>query len=435
MKSIARVSMLFAALLLSFGVLSARVPSAQADENLLRLAGVNRFETAALTSAASFAPGAAQGAVIANGRNYPDALSGVSLARAVAGPLLLSETDILPSHTLSELQRVLPVNALMPVYVLGGESAISKAVADQLGSLGYVVIRLAGNDRFQTAKVIAEQVDQLRGSDVDTAYVVSGNSYADALSISPLAGQTMQVLLLSQAKTLSQSVKDYLAGNQAISKIVIVGGVSVVGSDVEAMLASMGYTVSRVAGSDRYDTSAKVAAMYVGGSSPSGVGVASGETFSDALSAGPQLAVKMWPLLLTKKTNIGCIPTGNFLYDYRDRVGAGYLYGGTAVVSTATEQYANQLMQGAAALGNCSTADALPPPSEPTDDDSDDDDSGDTNQGVPGTYGYDGIDKDCSDFATEAEAQSYFESDGGSAAYNVDGLDSDHDGEACEALP
>lgn len=44
-------------------------------------------------------------------------------------------------------------------------------------------------------------------------------------------------------------------------------------------------------------------------------------------------------------------------------------------------------------------------------------------------------DKDCSDFSTHAEAQSYFNSKGGSSSINVDRLDNDHDGVACESLP
>lgn len=49
------------------------------------------------------------------------------------------------------------------------------------------------------------------------------------------------------------------------------------------------------------------------------------------------------------------------------------------------------------------------------------------------TYG--GGDKDCKDFATHADAQAYFTSKGGSATNNVDRLDADHDGSACDALP
>jgi hypothetical protein len=43
--------------------------------------------------------------------------------------------------------------------------------------------------------------------------------------------------------------------------------------------------------------------------------------------------------------------------------------------------------------------------------------------------------KSCSDFAIQEQAQAYFDANGGSASNNFDGLDSDHDGIACENLP
>jgi hypothetical protein len=43
-------------------------------------------------------------------------------------------------------------------------------------------------------------------------------------------------------------------------------------------------------------------------------------------------------------------------------------------------------------------------------------------------------DKNCSDFKTWSEAQNYFESKGGSKSNNVDGLDRNRDGIACESL-
>jgi Excalibur calcium-binding domain len=45
-----------------------------------------------------------------------------------------------------------------------------------------------------------------------------------------------------------------------------------------------------------------------------------------------------------------------------------------------------------------------------------------------------GADKDCADFSSQAEAQAYFEANGGSPTNNVDNLDADHDGQACEAF-
>jgi endonuclease YncB( thermonuclease family) len=44
-------------------------------------------------------------------------------------------------------------------------------------------------------------------------------------------------------------------------------------------------------------------------------------------------------------------------------------------------------------------------------------------------------DRDCADFADQAEAQSFFEANGGSATNNFDNLDGDGDGVACEDLP
>lgn len=41
-------------------------------------------------------------------------------------------------------------------------------------------------------------------------------------------------------------------------------------------------------------------------------------------------------------------------------------------------------------------------------------------------------DKNCPDFASQAQAQAYFRNNGGSKTNNVDGLDRDHDGVACE---
>ena len=45
-----------------------------------------------------------------------------------------------------------------------------------------------------------------------------------------------------------------------------------------------------------------------------------------------------------------------------------------------------------------------------------------------------GDDRDCADFNNQEEAQDYFESQGGDADNNVDNLDADGDGIACEGL-
>jgi hypothetical protein len=49
-----------------------------------------------------------------------------------------------------------------------------------------------------------------------------------------------------------------------------------------------------------------------------------------------------------------------------------------------------------------------------------------------GINGADGIDFDCADFDSQGAAQQYFVLDGGSARNNVDHLDANHNGVACE---
>jgi endonuclease YncB( thermonuclease family) len=62
------------------------------------------------------------------------------------------------------------------------------------------------------------------------------------------------------------------------------------------------------------------------------------------------------------------------------------------------------------------------------------DDGGSSGGGSTGG-GYTAGDYDCGDFSSHAEAQSAWEANGGSASYNLWGLDSDGDGIACESLP
>jgi micrococcal nuclease len=46
-----------------------------------------------------------------------------------------------------------------------------------------------------------------------------------------------------------------------------------------------------------------------------------------------------------------------------------------------------------------------------------------------------GADKDCPDFSSHAEAQAYYDAQGGVGGGDPDGLDADKDGSACETLP
>lgn len=53
--------------------------------------------------------------------------------------------------------------------------------------------------------------------------------------------------------------------------------------------------------------------------------------------------------------------------------------------------------------------------------------------GADGINGADGVDHDCADFADQEDAEAYFITDGGSTKKNIDHLDPNHNGIACES--
>lgn len=75
------------------------------------------------------------------------------------GPLLFTYGCSLRDSTRAELDRVLADGGT--VYVLGGEEAVSPRVVEQLENDGYVVKRLAGATRIETAIAVADEVRRL----------------------------------------------------------------------------------------------------------------------------------------------------------------------------------------------------------------------------------------------------------------------------------
>jgi len=88
-----------------------------------RLAGADRYATAAAISAATFAPGV-DVVYLAIGTNFPDALAGAAAAGHKGGPLLLVAGDSLPPATRAELARLKPAR----IVILGSTSVVSSAV-------------------------------------------------------------------------------------------------------------------------------------------------------------------------------------------------------------------------------------------------------------------------------------------------------------------
>ena len=155
-------------------------------EEVIRIAGKNRFDTAVSVSKVGWS--AADTVVIARGDQYADALAGVPLAYQLDAPILLTKTHSLPAETEAEIKRL----KASSVVILGGEGAVSSSVAATLTAMNLEVERIGGSSRYETAALIAAKVYP-RGA--NTAVIVYGENYPDALSVASFAARAGHPIL------------------------------------------------------------------------------------------------------------------------------------------------------------------------------------------------------------------------------------------------
>ena len=153
--------------------------------------------------------------------------------------------------------------------------------------------RIAGDNRFETAFLTADQMKRNLGIEkFDAVVVASGTNFADALSGSYLAAvKEAPILLACNVEWINQLVKDYISENlNPGGTVYILGGESAVPASFETGLE--GFQLDRLAGGNRFETNLLVLEEAGIGDNP--ILVATGLTFADSLSAS---AAKL-PILL-----------------------------------------------------------------------------------------------------------------------------------------
>lgn len=304
------------------------------DRTALRVSGADRYLTNIEASKRGF-PFGAPAVVVCTGENWPDALGGAGLAGAAHGPVLLTRASALPTATVAEIKRLGAVKA----YVLGGTGAVSDSVVGALRSLlGHSnVWRLAGPNRYATARAVAAETIRLRGSTyAGGAFVATGARYPDAVAVSPLAAYLGTPLVLSNPASSTVDLPP------EVTAAAVAGGEGAVSADqFNDLVHKLGASyVVRVYGVDRYATAAALAQWGVdGGMNKNGVGLATGENFPDALSAGPMLGAYGCPLLLTRSTTLSAA-TDAKLRAWRPSVLYLHVIGGTGAVTNAVRDFA-----------------------------------------------------------------------------------------------
>lgn len=301
----------------------------------VRIAGIDRYSTSYAASRSSFATASA--VVIASGANFPDALSAAGLAGALECPVLLA-----PPVTSVDDPRLGPLYAEITrlgadkAYVVGGTSAVGDLMFDQIGTWVASVERIPGSTRYETAKNVAEEIDAINGHPSTVAFVVRGDSFADALAVSPFAFSQAIPILLTPSGTLDPYTSSYLELRN-VGAARIAGGTGAVSAAVAAQLDALnsGATVVyRMQGATRYETAAKVASdcIGLGWGSWESIGVATGANFPDALSGGAALGSRGGPLLLTERSVLSD-PAESAIADNADTASKVLVLGGLAAVS------------------------------------------------------------------------------------------------------
>lgn len=192
--------------------------------------------------------------------------------------------------------------------------------------------RLFGDDRYLTAEAIAHAAFP------DGAYeavLVSGESYADALSAGGLAGAKKVPILITEENNLPEATQRLISG-WGVKTITVVGGTGAVSEDVVRQLEGEGIAVSRVSGDDRFLTAKRVflenEALFRTNSENACI-IASGLSSSDALSISPWAYACGMPLFLTSGDSLDAellVKANSF-----SRV---YIVGGEGAVSREIEE-------------------------------------------------------------------------------------------------
>jgi putative cell wall-binding protein len=112
-------------------------------------------------------------------------------------------------------------------------------------------------------------------------------------------------VLLTRSSDLPTTVRDEII-RLVPSRIVIVGGIGAVSPAVELALADLGFIVERVAGVDRYDTSARLSRRAFP-TAPVSMLIATGENYPDGLTATSYNGARGGSLLLTRTADLPAV--------------------------------------------------------------------------------------------------------------------------------
>lgn len=162
-----------------------------------RIGGADRYETSILLAKRIHS----ESLILANGDDFPDALSAASFAGIKQIPIVLT-SKVLPDSVYQYINEVNPEQ----VIVIGGEGVILSAGLAQHNI--EIDVRLGGQDRYETnAKVISYVGESYQADDL---FLASGITFPDAVAGTVLAAKYKAPLLLSEKEDIPPAVYTFM---------------------------------------------------------------------------------------------------------------------------------------------------------------------------------------------------------------------------------
>ncbi|MBW3659145.1 MAG: cell wall-binding repeat-containing protein [Actinobacteria bacterium] len=308
-----------------------------------RVSGGNRVLTSVSLARAAFT--SASTVVVAPAEGYPEALLSAPLAATLDAPVLLTwstqlpDRDVLDPAVADEIQRLGATDAV----IVGGTDTLGPELEGQLRQHAGItsVRRIAGEDRYEIARVVAEEV--AAGNPGTISPIVALGEHAnpsrgwpDALAASAVAAAQRIPILLTKGDELPLATRRFLARTD-IGEVRIAGGEGAISASVEDTITAMGRSTRRLAGADRFETSLALAEEALRhGADDHRVWAATGHNYPDALAAGRTVAARGEVLVLVDgRDPAGAAAVHAWLRRRAATVGHVTAVGGAGVVTDA----------------------------------------------------------------------------------------------------
>lgn len=148
---------------------------------------------------------------LANAFNFPDAIAVSTFAGQIGCPIVLTDKTNLNVITKNAIKEW----NVKTVYIVGGTGVISQGIEDSLKNQGINVIRLGGQNRYETAQKIIKNFK----TNITSMTLTTGTDFHSALAGSVYGYKTNHPVMLFD-KNVDKSIKEFV---WACSDLVIIG--------------------------------------------------------------------------------------------------------------------------------------------------------------------------------------------------------------------